>query len=173
MEHTTQLKEPIAHHCPRDLSSQLKQFCHERIRKLAEEYNAAIWNGLDYQDAFLLVMEHLEVPPSQMDGIYEGKVNYTLLARLDPAHLSPINQFMTTVVPYILWCLGNQLPGHVQFKEREKGLLLNGYLEGVAWGISQEVGGALRCAPRWLCGRVLKFIVGAAIIIVGLLVFCK
>jgi hypothetical protein len=65
--------------------------------------------GLDEGDAFISVMENLGVPPREIGDIYEGKVNYTLLAHLDPEHLSPINQFMTTVVPYILWCLENQL----------------------------------------------------------------
>jgi len=132
-----------------EISRELKQFCYDCIYELAVSFNKTLSKGIEYEDCFDIVMDMLFVPSEARleifsDTLYGASVNIVGI----PYHkLSPINQFIVTLPPYVFYCLKNRLPNKSLVNEVDR-LMSNPsfprYLqEQIGVPISQEIKGAL------------------------------
>jgi len=143
------------------ISEKLQSFCYDYLYELGNAFNYSLSAGFEYEDGFNRVMDILNVPEGERGNILSGVFRFSNEAGIPYYKLSPLNQFIVTIPPYILYCLKNRLPDDTKLKE-EAIQLMNDihfvrYLQkelGVK--ISQEIKGAL-WRPNflgWAFGKV-------------------
>ncbi|MFX0135599.1 MAG: hypothetical protein ACFFDN_18280 [Candidatus Hodarchaeota archaeon] len=129
------------------LTDDLKQYCYNRVYDLAIAFNEALLSKLEYELGFYTVMNMLEVPEGERDSILSGTIKIAEASGIPYYKLSPLNQFLKTVVPYVFYCLKKDLPSslnNVEIKVLEKNNNFFQYLISLGVNISQKkVKGAL------------------------------
>ena len=135
------------------MSQEMYSFCYEHALELAEAYNSALHAGLEEVAAFNPVMDDLCVPRSQQERLFLQTMAFKDFAGLTNQRLSPVNQFMTALVPYIAWCFRNRLPTNSPLRDEAAKLLEDArfpqYLgKEIGWKASQEIRGALRTPSK-------------------------
>jgi hypothetical protein len=131
-----------------EISEELRSFCYDRIYELASTFNSTLSAGLEYEDGFNIVMDSLVVPEKEKKNILSEAFYLSKVAGIPYHKLSPVNQFMVAVPPYVCYCLENKLPDNRGLKE-EATILKDDptfyrYLqEQLGMKISQEIKGAL------------------------------
>ena len=131
-----------------EISEELRSFCYDRIYELASAFNSTLSAGLEYEDGFNIVMDSLVVPEKEKKNILFEAFYFSKVAGIPYHKLSPVNQFMVAVPPYVCYCLENKLPGNRRLKEEATTLkddpTFYRYLqEQLGMKISQEIKGAL------------------------------
>jgi hypothetical protein len=158
-----------------ELSEDLKRYCYERIYKLAKVYEAALTSRLKYETGFSYVMDSLNVPRSEQEKML-STIQYSSEMQGIPYHkLSPVNQFVISVSPYIWYCLESQPPGTMTPEEVERitnDIEFTRYIDQLAKKISQQVKGALWKPGAGCLGKAgLILFVGLAVPLVVFLLF--
>lgn len=146
-----------------DISEGLRKFCYDRVHKLANAYNLVLSDGLEYEKGFIAVMDMLGIPEEAREDIFVEVLYCAKVAGIPYHQLSPINQFIVAIPPYVSYCIAIELTGDSNL--RTEGTMLKRdasfyrYLqEEIGVNIAQEVKGAL-WKPRLLgLGRLLDFI---------------
>ena len=133
-----------------EISKELKKFCYDCIYELAVSFNKTLSRGIEYEACFDIVMDMLSVPSEARleifsDTLYGASVN---IAGIPYHKLSPINQFIVTLPPYVFYCLKNRLPDNEDLFSEATALMekpgFPRYLqEAIGVPVSQEVKGAL------------------------------
>jgi len=133
-----------------EISKELKKFCYDCIYELAVSFNKTLSRGIEYEACFDIVMDMLSVPSEARleifsDTLYGASVN---IAGIPYHKLSPINQFIVTLPPYVFYCLKNKLPDNTSLVNEAARLMSTPtfprYLqEQIGVSISQEIKGAL------------------------------
>lgn len=166
----------------RPLSEKLQDFCYRCVYELASAFNEVLLSGKEYEVGFNEVMYILGVPESKREEIFSKTLFVSQSSGLLYHRLSPLNQFIVTITPYVFYCLINKLPEDEELSQEVQTILNDEdstfprYLqEKLGIKISQEIKGALwRPTPIWLSATVVKIlIVLFAIFFVGLLYFLK
>ncbi len=130
------------------ISGKLQRFCYDCIYELGNAFNCSLSAGLEYEDGFNIVMDILDVPESDRGNILSGVFRFSNAAGIPHHKLSPLNQFIVTIPPYVLYCIKNRLPDDTKLK-KEAIQLMNDvpfvrYLqEELGIKISQKIKGAL------------------------------
>ena len=130
------------------MSEKLQVFVYKNVYELAETFNSVLFAGKEYEIGFNEVMKILGVPTAERDVIGAGALVCAEMARIPYHTLSPLNQFIVTVYPYVRYCLENKLPDEKTLREEADTLLNDGAFpryvqEKFGVKISQEVKGAL------------------------------
>jgi len=129
-----------------DISEGLKRFCYDCVYELAIAYNSTLSDGLEYEEGFNTVADMLGVPQQAKEDI----------------ELSPINQFIVSIPPYVLYCIENKLKGDSSLKQEASTLVDDGslyrYLQTIGMSISQEIKGALWKPRLFGLGKLLDAI---------------
>ena len=129
-----------------ELSEELKRYCYDHIHKLAIIYEATLTSRMEYETGFSYVMNRLNVPHSEQEKML-STIQYSSEMQGVPYHrLSPVNQFIMAVSPYIWYCLENHPPGTMTSEEVERianDIEFTRYTDQLAKKISQQVKGAL------------------------------
>ncbi len=144
-----------------EISEKLQSFCYDCLCELGNAFNYSLSIGFEYEDGFNRVMDILNVPEGERGNILSGVFRFSDEAGILYYKLSPLNQFIVTIPPYILYCLKNRLPDDMELKEEAIHLMndvhFNRYLqEELGVKISQEIKGAL-WRPNflgWAFGKV-------------------
>lgn len=147
-----------------DISKGLKKFCYDSIYELANAYNSTLSAGLEYEKGFNRVTDMLGVPQKAKEDIFLEVLYFSKVAGIPYHKLSPVNQFIVTIPPYVLYCMKNKLPDDSNLKEEAAILKDDGsfyrYLQAQSMSIAQEIKGAL-WKPRLLgLGKLLDSISG-------------
>jgi len=150
-----------------ELSVELQRYCRDHIYELATVFNSTLSSGTEYEPGFNEVMNILDVPETKRENIFL-KTKYFSDASGIPYHkLSPVNQFLATVVPYIFYCLENSPPTGIKLQEIKQ-LMDNEefiqYLSQLGGKISQEVKGALWRPGTGFVGKVAVVLIIGAIL---------
>lgn len=130
------------------ISVKLQSFCYDCVYELGNAFNYSLSAGFEYEDGFNIVMNILDVPEGDRGNILSGAFRFSNAAGILYHKLSPLNQFIVTIPPYVLYCIKNRLPDDTKLKE-EAIQLMNDvpfvrYLqEELGVKISQEIKGAL------------------------------
>lgn len=148
-----------------DVSSELESFCSDYITALGEALNIAIRVGHEeYEAGFNSAMDLLSKGPVGL-GLHSRnpfqfgvlKVDrpkvlseikrYAEVAGIPYNKLSPLNQFMVTIPPYVFYCLEKYLPDDPGLREEARHLMntrgFPRYLqENLGYPISQKIKGA-------------------------------
>lgn len=149
-----------------DISEELSKFCYDSIYELANVYNSTLSAGLEYEEGFNRVTDMLSVPKKAKEDIFLEVLYCSKVAGIPYHKLSPVNQFIVTIPPYVLYCIKNKLPDDSRLKEEAAILEDNGsfyrYLqEQIGARIAQEIKGAL-WKPRLLgLGKLLDLVSGS------------
>ena len=148
-----------------EISSQLESFCRDYIIALGEALNIAIRVGHEeYEAGFNSAMDLLSKGPIGLGlhsrnpfrfGVLKEdrpKVlseikRYAEVAGIPYNKLSPLNQFMVTIPPYVFYCLEKYLPDDPGLREEASHLMntrsFPRYLqENLGYPISQKIKGA-------------------------------
>ena len=146
-----------------DISWQLKSFCSDYITALGEALDIAIRVGHEeYEAGFNEAMDMLSkgwfhVPgrnPFQFGVLKEDRPQvlsevkrYAEVAGIPYNKLSPVNQFIVTIPPYVFYCLEKYLPNDPGLREEARHLMntrgFPRYLqENLGYPISQKIKGA-------------------------------
>ena len=130
------------------ISKNLKDFIYKNVYELAVTFNSVLFAGKEYAIGLNEVMEILDVPTNERNDIGAGALVCAEWTNIPYLELSPLNQFIVAVYPYILYCLKNKLPDDEKLKEEADALLNDGTFpryvqEEFGLKISQEVKGAL------------------------------
>lgn len=144
-----------------EISGKLQSFCHDCLCELGNAFNYSLSVGLEYEDGFSRIMEILNVPEGERGNILSGVFRFSDEAGIPYHKLSPLNQFIVTIPPYILYCLKNTLPDDTKLKEEAIQLMNDVHFvrylqEELGVKISQEIKGAL-WRPNflgWAFGKV-------------------
>lgn len=143
------------------ISEKLQSICYDYLYELGNAFNYSLSAGFEYEDGFNRVMDILNVPEGERGNILSGVFRFSDEAGIPYHKLSPLNQFIVTIPPYVLYCLKNRLPDDTKLKE-EAIQLMNDlhfvrYLqEELGVKISQEIKGAL-WGPNflgWAFGKI-------------------
>ncbi|MFC2169953.1 hypothetical protein ACFLRM_05255 [Acidobacteriota bacterium] len=141
-------------------SEELKQYCYDKIHELAKAYNDALLSRLEYETAFSAVMSVLHVPEYEQKNILEDTQHIAELDGIPYHRLSPLNQYVTAVGPYLAYCLRHHPPINLERDEIERLIHdgeFNQYVEQLGIQISQKVKGAL-WKPGYGClGKTAMF----------------
>lgn len=147
-----------------EISRKLQRFCYDCIYKLANAFNSTLSAGMEYEIGFNEVMDVLGVPESKREDILNKVFYFSETAGFSYHELSPLNQFIVTIPPYVFYCLENKLPNDKELKEESIALINDGvfaqYLQKqLGMKISQEIKGALwRPGARWLSATGAKIL---------------
>ena len=163
-----------------EISEKLQRFCYDCIYKLANVFNSTLSADMEYEIGFDEVMNVLGVPESKREDILNKVFYFSETAGIPYHELSPLNQFIVTIPPYVFYCLENKLTNDKELKEESSALINDWafarYLQkklGVK--ISQEIKGALwRPGARWLSATGAKILTCFFIVLfVGFLFFVR
>ena len=128
------------------LSKELERYCYDHIHKLAIVYEAALTSRMENEVGFFHVMDALNVPRSEQEKML-STIQYSSEMQSIPYHkLSPVNQFIMAVSPYIWYCLETHPPGTMTPEEVDRitnDIEFTRYINQLAKKISQQVKGAL------------------------------
>lgn len=130
------------------ISVKLQSFFYECVYELGNAFNYSLSAGFEYEDGFNRVMDILDVPEDKRGNILSGVFRFSDEAGIPYYKLSPLNQFIVTIPPYILYCLKNRLPDDTKLKEETIQLMNDVHFvrylqEELGVKISQEIKGAL------------------------------
>ena len=130
------------------ISVKLQNFCYNCLYELGNAYNYSLSAGFEYEDGFNRVMNILDVPEGERGNIFSGVLRFSDEAGIPYYKLSPLNQFIVTIPPYVLYCLKNRLPDDTKLKEEAIQLMNDVHFvrylqEELGVKISQEIKGAL------------------------------
>lgn len=130
------------------ISVKLQNFCYDCLYELGNAYNYSLSAGFEYEDGFNRVMDILDVPEDERGNILSGVFRFSDEAGIPYYKLSPLNQFIVTIPPHILYCLKNRLPDNTKLKEEASQLMSDVHFvrylqEELGVKISQEIKGAL------------------------------
>jgi len=131
-----------------DISEGLKEFCYDRVYKLASAYNLTLSDGLEYEEGFNTVADILGISQEAKEDIFLKVLYSSKVAGIPYHELSPVNQFIVSIPPYVLYCIANELTSDSRLKQ-EATMLKDDtsfyrYLqEEIGVNISQEIKGAL------------------------------
>jgi len=133
-----------------EISEELRQFCHNCIYELAESFNKTLLRGIEYEACLIEVMNILSVPDEEQIEIFKDILYYAgkNIAGVSFHNLSPVNQFIVTIPPYVYFCLNKRLPKNNNLANEAKLLLeepgFPRYLqEQIGFPVSQQLKGAL------------------------------
>jgi hypothetical protein len=135
------------------MSREMHSFCCKHALELAEAYNSALHAGLEEMAAFNPIMDNLGVPRSQQEDLLLQTMVFKDLAGLAKHRLSPMNQFLTALVPYLAWCFQNRLAANSPLCDEAARLVEDPCFpryvgKEIGWRVSQKVGGALRMPSK-------------------------
>ncbi len=147
------------------ISEELKNFCYDSIYDLANAYNSTLSAELEYEEGFNRVIDILGIPQKDKEGIFSQILYCSRVAGIPYHKLSPINQFIVSIPPYVLYCIENKLKNDSDLKQEATTLTDNGcfyrYLqEKIGISIAQEIKGALRKPKLFGLGKLLDTIIG-------------
>lgn len=142
------------------ISEKLQSFCYDCLYELGNAFNYSLSAGFEYEDGFNRVMDILDVPEGERGNILSGVFRFSDEAGIPYYKLSPLNQFIVTIPPYILYCLKNRLPDDMKLKEEAIQLMNDVHFvrylqEELGVKISQKIKGAL-WKPFFLGGALRK-----------------
>lgn len=143
------------------VSEELKNYCQDKLFGLAIGYEATLHFGVEYEQCFYEVMQSLFIPRSDQDDILAAIKYNTSLGRIPYHKLSPVNQYLVAVGPYIGYCLtNNPLPN---ITEDEIGHLLENeefrkFLTKLGEDTAQKVKGALWKPGAGCLGKAAMFL---------------
>lgn len=145
-----------------DISEELSKFCYGFVYELANAYNSTLSAGVEYEEGFNRVTDILGVPQKEREDIFLDVLSFSKVAGIPYHKLSPINQFIVTIPPYVLYCMKNKLPDDSNLKEEAAILEDNAsfyrYLqEKIGMKITQEIKGALWKPKLFGLGKLLDF----------------
>lgn len=148
-----------------DISEELNKFCYDSICELANAYNLTLSAGSEYEEGFNQVTDMLGVPQNAKEEIFLEVRYFSKVAGIPYHKLSPVNQFIVTIPPYVLYCIKNKLPDDSRLKEEASILEGNGsfyrYLqEQIGMKIAQEIKGALWKPRLFGLGKLLDSVSG-------------
>lgn len=131
-----------------EISGKLQHFCYDCIYELGNAFNYSLSAGFEYENGFNRVMDILNMPEGERGNILSGVFRFSDEAGIPYYKLSPLNQFIVTIPPYILYCLKNRLPDDTKLKEEAIQLMNDVHFvrflqEELGMKISQEIKGAL------------------------------
>lgn len=160
----------------------MQNFCYDCVYNLGTAFNSVLSAGKEYEVGFNEVMNILGVPQTERQDILFQTFYFSEASGIPYPKLSPLNQFVVTIPPYVFYCLRNKLPPEEALR-KEAHTILNDeastfprYLqEELGVKISQEIKGALwRPGPQWLSATLVKILtVLFTIFLAGLLFFLK
>jgi len=145
-----------------DISEELNKFCYDCVYELANVYNLTLSAGSEYEEGFNRVTDMLSVPKKAKEDIFLEVLYFSKVAGIPYHKLSPVNQFIVTIPPYVLYCIKNKLPDDSRLKEEAAILEDNAsfyrYLqEKIGMKITQEIKGALWKPKLFGLGKLLDF----------------
>jgi hypothetical protein len=163
-----------------DISPELKSFCIDYITALGEALDEAIRIGRrEYEAGFNEAMHKLSngwwldvpgrdpyqfgVPSKDRPRMLAEIKHYAEVGGIPYNKLSPLNQFIVTIPPYVFYCLEKYLSDEPQLEEEARRLISTGgfprYLqEELGYPISQRIKGAFRIPkPLGFLSRKLGF----------------
>lgn len=149
-----------------DISEGLKKFCYDSIYELANAYNSTLSAGLEYEEGFNRVTDMLNVPQKAKEALFLEVRGFSKAAGIPYHKLSPINQFMVSISPYVLYCIENKLKDDSSLKQEattlkfEEGWGFYPYLEKIGVSIAQEIKGALWRPRLFGLGKLLDSVSG-------------
>ena len=134
---------------------EIKQFCNDYITALGEALNVAIEYGEEYEAAFNSAMDDLSKGPIGL-GLHSRNPfhfgvlkedrqrmlaevkRYAEVAGIPYNKLSPLNQFIVTIPPYVFYCLEKYLPDDPPDLREEARILMN--TKGFPRYLQEELG---------------------------------
>lgn len=88
-----------------NISEELKNFCYDSIYELANAYNFTLSAGLEYEKGFNQVADMLGISQKAKEDMFSKILYFSKLAGIPYHKLSPINQFIVSIPPYVLYCI--------------------------------------------------------------------
>jgi hypothetical protein len=143
-----------------DISEGLRKFCYDRVYRLASAYNLTLSDGLEYEEGFSTVADILNIPQEAREDIFLEVLWNAKVAGIPYYELSPINQFIVAIPPYVLYCIANELTGDSNLNQEatmlKDDVSFYRYLqEEIGFNIAQEVKGALWKPRLFGLGKLL------------------
>jgi hypothetical protein len=132
-----------------DISEGLKKFCYDSIHELAEAYDLTLSHGREYERGFNMVMDMLSVPQKAKEDMFLQAQSFSKVGGIPYHKLSPVNQFMVSISPYVLYCIENKLKAGSSLKQEATTLQFEDeegfyhYLDKTGMSIAQKIKGAL------------------------------
>jgi|GEM_PF-3228233 len=151
------------------ISEELERFCYDSIYELANAYNSTLSAGIEHEEGFNQVADRLGISQKAKEDIFSKMLYFSEVAGIPYHELSPINQFIVSIPPYIIYCIENKIPDDSSLKEEATKLVNNlvdnnkfyRYLqEKIGISIAQEIKGALWKPSLFGLGKVLDSITG-------------
>lgn len=130
-----------------EISEDLRRICRDWVYELAVSFNKVLSRGIEYEPCFELVMDMLSVPQGERLAIF-AVASAPNVEGIPYHRLSPLNQFITTVPGYVVYCLQNRLSDNADLSNEAAALIENPafprYLqEEIGLPVSREVKGTL------------------------------
>jgi len=141
-----------------EISKQLESFCSDCITALGIALDIAIKDRHEYEAGFNKAMDMLSevripcevpkgVPKKDRPRILAEIKRYAEIAGIPYNKLSPLNQLIVTIPPYVFYCLEKYLPNDLGLREEARHLMntrgFPRYLqENLGYPISQKIKGA-------------------------------
>ena len=72
---------------------------------MANAYNLTLSDGVEYEAGFNTVAVMLGVPQKAKEDIFSQVLYFSKVAGRPYHELSPINQFIVSIPPYVLYCI--------------------------------------------------------------------
>ena len=159
-----------------ELSEELKCYCYDHIHKLAKVYEAALTSRMEYETGFSYVMNSLNIPRSEQEKML-STIQYSSEMQGIPYHrLSPANQFIMSVSPYIWYCLETHPPRTMTPEEVDRitnDIEFTRYIDQLAKKISQQVKGALWKPGAGCLGKATLILFAGIVIPIGVFLLYK
>ena len=134
------------------VSEDMKLFCMDCIARLGTMLNTAILLGYEDEEGLNMAMDimietKLETKIVDRKRIVQQAHHYADVAGTPYDRLSPLNQFIVTIPPYVYHCFDNHLPSEGSLKaEAEQLMNTRGFprylQETLGYPASQKIGGA-------------------------------
>lgn len=148
------------------MSDRMKQFCYKQIHELGNAFNHVLLQGIEYEEAFDIVMRSLGVIDTKRKDLIYQTLIISNMGSIPYKELSPLNQFIVSIPPYVYYCLQHKLPDDESLRQEaqsilyENSLVLPSYLQKeIGFKVSQKIGGALYLVGgNWLSIPLIKTI---------------
>jgi len=158
------------------LPEELKDYCYKQAYELAKIYEVTLSSRMEYERGFFYVMNALNVPHNEQEKML-STIKYNAEFQGIPYHkLSPVNQYIMTVLPYILYCVEIHPPENITPNEINRLLHraeFSHYIDKLAKDISQQVKGALWNPASGCFGGVVLILFISSIIPFGFFLLYK
>lgn len=156
------------------IPEEIQSYCYKCIFKLATEFNKVLSAGYEYINGFEMVMDSLSVPKQEREKILKAAIENAESSGIDYYNLSPVNQYLVTVLPYVYYCLQTNPPLSLttfeikRFLDNEE---FSQYIHKLGIEVSQKVKGALwRPGGDWL-RTALSIIIICTLLLLAILLF--